>query len=348
MNTNMSIKEFFESPAMAVPKERQSGDFEDFLINVFRDFRSAVDSLNPECHLSADILARQNEIQCLCCAIVAALRDYMSGQPEQAYRQLEKGINAVAHVHTLFTQEVDMPDIGTLYRASPIGPSEQLTRGRLFHIPFELRHLVGRHRYGIPGFPCLYLGGSLRLCQLELGVPDDKLAHLGIARFVAKRKVRLLDFGYRSATLAPFAAGRSLCARDKNLNAQNFFVSYVVSWPLIAAASVKRLYDGNWAAEYVIPQLLMQWLTREPTCDGIRFFSTKVPASATEVHRCANYVFPSRNPLGARQGYCAWLTSLFEMTESVMWEATTSGADALSEAAHNEARMVASPTAGVP
>lgn len=197
-------------------------------------------------------------------------------------------------------------------------------------------------------FPCLYLGGSLRLCQLELGVPDDKLAHLGIARFVAKRKVRLLDFGYRSATLAPFAAGRSLCARDKNLKAQNFLVSYVVSWPLIAAASVKRLYDGDWAAEYVIPQLLMQWLLREPTCDGIRFFSTKLPASATEVHGCANYVFPGRNSLCARRGYCAWLSSLFEMPEPVMWEATTSGADALSEAAHNEARLKNSSTVAAP
>jgi len=69
--------------------------------------------------------------------------------------------------------------------------------------------------------------------------------------------------------------------------------SYVLWYPLIAAASYMRVQKSDpFAAEYIIPQLLMQWVRKEYAREkltGIRYFSC---ASERASELGFNYAFP--------------------------------------------------------
>lgn len=100
--------------------------------------------------------------------------------------------------------------------------------------------------------------------------------------------------------------------------ASDLVVARALCWPLVAASSVRvRHRDGHFKAEYIVPQLLLQWLTAETTIDGIRYFSTKTAQYFNDPASVANFAFPVRtsNPTG----FCRHLASRFEMGNPVCW-----------------------------
>ncbi|MBR6429508.1 MAG: leucine-rich repeat domain-containing protein [Clostridia bacterium] len=93
---------------------------------------------------------------------------------------------------------------------------------------------------------------------------------------------------------------------------------YMLWYPLIAACSyVRTNREDHFAPEYIIPQLLTQWMRSENTGElvGIRYFSC-YSRSASEVG--CNYVFPtSGDPIILRDGirqYCPVLNEAFKFT----------------------------------
>jgi hypothetical protein len=312
----MNIKEFFDSPAVSLPKTRQNADFVAYLQEINAAYLDAVDQLQPACLLGGPIRAARQTIMDLGIQIAAAAEQYLDGRPAAAYTSLEAAIGQVQAVDHLISLQVPPHEMPVVYRMTSLTPNA-LNRGRIFHIPFHLRHLVGRHRYGIPGFPCLYLGGSLRQCQEECETPYHELHKMGLAAFRFRELVRILDFGYGPAFIGKLGEGRLLAQGHPNPGLDALIVNYAICWPLIAACSVKRMQDGKFAAEYTIPHLVLQWVMEQGQCDGIRFFSTKVPPDPDEIRSTMNYVFPARLP--AVNGYSQRLRDLFEMTDPIMW-----------------------------
>jgi hypothetical protein len=227
--------------------------------------------------------------------------------------------------------------IAPLYRMCEL-QQNQLTRPFMFHWPFELRHMVGRHRYGIPGFPCLYLGGSLQVCQAECRVPDNRLAQMAVAEFAPRHDLKVLDFGYRPSALAQVAAGSALRPEGSNPPLENILISYSVCWPLQAGASIRVLHEqGRFYPEYIVPQIITQWLIREADqCDGIRYFSTRYVPDPDAIRSTANFVFPARE-LHLQAGHCGKLKRAFDLTQPCMWASTTGGANVQQEC-HDNAR----------
>jgi hypothetical protein len=144
-----------------------------------------------------------------------------------------------------------------------------------------------------------------------------------VSRFSAVKgsSLRVLDFGYRPALMAALIA-----AREKDLKAKSvlseFIVSYCVCWPLIAACSIRVKHrDDPFKPEYVIPPLMLQWITTTKKLDGVRYFSVNVDNYYSDPMACANLVFPAQTPAPA--GYCARLKAAFHLSEPVPWQLAT-------------------------
>jgi len=87
--------------------------------------------------------------------------------------------------------------------------------------------------------------------------------------------------------------------------------------PLIAACSFIRVSKADpFASEYIIPQLLMQWIRRHDTEGefyGIRYFSC---ASVRASEMGFNYVFPvSGNKYRKNRPHCEILAKSFKLTD---------------------------------
>lgn len=109
------------------------------------------------------------------------------------------------------------------------------------------------------------------------------------------------------------------------LNASDIRSAYLLWYPLIASCSYIRTNKNDpFAAEYIIPQLLMQWVRNEIGSNsndeydqlvGIRYFSC---ASIKASDMGFNYVFPtSGQQKSAELPYCAVLTKAFRLTNPV-------------------------------
>jgi hypothetical protein len=316
----MDIQDFFNSTVMRLPRDRSDDDFERYLENTFAAYLAEIGNLDPNCHLGARIQEARSDVVQLCSWIRRAVHHYLSGLPPAAYNELVKGITFVAQrLVNLKSLDVSSDAIGPLYRIADT-KGAKAHRERLFHAPFHLRHHVGQHRYGIPGFPCLYLGGSLALCLEECRIQAAALAGVSIAEFTLRGEIRILDFGYKPQALAKIAAGSAMRPRGANAQLEQFIIDYATCWPLIAASSIKVRHDGKpFVYEYIVPQMILQWLMGQDDCDGIRYFSTRFLPEEAVVRPTANYVFPAVHGSGPQTGYSARLKALFELTDPMLW-----------------------------
>ena len=152
---------------------------------------------------------------------------------------------------------------------------KQLSRKDLFHIPLPLNYLASTERYSMPGHPCLYLASYPDLCWYECGKPES----FAIARFdlpqSGDQQFRFVDF---SEKLMPLKYAffswfyNDEIPRDA---IRNYLLKILVTYPLRAACSVVVEHtDAKYKEEYIIPQLLVQWLVTDNDLDGIRYESS--------------------------------------------------------------------------
>jgi hypothetical protein len=200
------------------------------------------------------------------------------------------------------------------------------TRKDIFHIPFNQRHLVRAQRYSVAGLPCLYLGTSLYICWREMDKPDfDKLY---ISSFITDKeddKSLLLnlsaDFLYKTRLFLK----RKNAPKPMEKYSTSTMLSYLALWPLILACNyLKKHNDASFIQEYIIPNLLMQWISRDINNNniiGIAYRSTKLPAN-TDSRKGINVVLPPKARYEDIKGYdfCPVLSDKFKFTPPVSWQ----------------------------
>ncbi len=311
----MNIVQFFADPAVRLPKDRNNPDFLAYLQQINADYLAAVNQLTGGSPLCDDILVRLNDITTLRARIEETVETYLDGRPAEAFSVLSNALTGIQNVQNLVSVQ-NQPDY-SLYRMSKMRRAH-LAHGkpRIFHIPYNRRDLVGHHRYAIPGFPCLYLGTTLRVCQIELGIQNHNLGMYGVARFRFRQPTRYLDFGYRPRFIETLAQG---LGNQPNPALSDFIVKYAVCWPLIAACSIKRIYDEKFIAEYIVPRLTLEWVREQNDIDGIRFFSTRMPMNAGHMD-VINHVLPAKLPARPGTNYSEHLHSLLELTDPIIWQ----------------------------
>jgi hypothetical protein len=165
-----------------------------------------------------------------------------------------------------------------------------------FHIPFEKRGLVKTQRFSIPGFPSLYLGSSIYLCWEEMNRPN--INDFQAVRLKTIDNLRIID-------LAP--------PRFQSAHPNQLY-NYLMIWPLVMACSAKvRNYEDAFKPEYIIPQLLLQWVREKEDIDGISYQTTHMTFKDSLADgEFINIVLPVKD--NKARGLCDHLKSKFEMT----------------------------------
>lgn len=287
------------------------------LINCLDSFRSI-----KRTSLNHRISLRIKKIKAIQEGISESLRQFLTGDIKKAYEAF----------NDTFSQELMRREIRNicvplsslcnedthLYR---VRKSDKFLgkRNEMFHIPFEMRHLVKAQRYSVAGLPCLYLGSSIFICWQEMGKPDfDKLY---ISSFSTNSDKQLI-VNFASEILSS-ARIRTLSNYFDELE-DNELLSYLTLWPLIIACSYTKSNESSpFNQEYIIPNLLMQWISssNNSRISGVAYRSTKL-SGVKYSKRAINIVIPPKVTYQQtiENHYCPKLTSLFKLTFPVSWQ----------------------------
>lgn len=212
-----------------------------------------------------------------------------------------------------------------LFRLRGISDTARHTRKDLFHVPSSARSMISTCRYSIAGYPSLYLTTSIELGKEEIGGTNNNLlvSRFKLIRSQQELNIRVLELGIRPQDF--FNEGREYNdadvrtkdIRDINFKSKDFRASYLLWYPLIAACSFIRANKKSpFSSEYIIPQLLMQWIRKQVGRNelmGIRYFSC---ASIRAAELGFDYVFPVNNTKYG-EGYCSVLRDSFLLTNPV-------------------------------
>jgi hypothetical protein len=305
-----SNQDIFKDTVFDVPKRRHSDSIISFIRKDYAKFKKAIKQLKSPI---AEILEpKMAIIKMQCDLILESLELYLKGHTSASYLKLSECLNEVNATGTLPIQELPKAGSQNLYRIR-IANNNQLQKGQLFHIPFELRERVSTQRYSIPGLPCLYLADSIFVCWEELGRPD--INQIQVSRFdLSHFKFKFLYFNVNTDDIR-----RRCFSSDPKGKFVNQLVSFLTYWPILAACSivVERPLDP-FKPEYIIPQLVLQWVVSEKNLDGIQYRSNRIKANAHSVGSFKNVVIPVSDLND--HGFCTKLAAKVQLTNPISWQ----------------------------
>ncbi len=312
----MDAVDFLNSDTVDLPKTR-IGAYTDFVDHLLDEYQNQINRVVKRRFIDRAISNELKRVVPLSNAVREVVKMVIGGDRTSAYNRLDTALHELGpHLRALMPSGDMSQFVNPMYRFRPAGQST-FYKGDLFHISFDLRHIVKPMRYSVAGLPSLYLGGSTHVCWRELG--ERNLATIAVSRFeaVANTNLKVLNFGHRLPVLASYVAK---VPGDFNgpTPAAAMIAANVACWPLIAACSV-RVPDAKATErpEYLVPQLMLEWITRTHQFHGIRYFSTHYSEYPDDPKTYMNYVFPAKS--NSAIGYCSELCQLFKMTDPVSW-----------------------------
>lgn len=329
------FKSIIGQPQFALPIRWDGRDFEATLRQLLDNY---YDTLSEELHRCwkddpdipkrLQIVSALESINSICSNISQCIKQYHSGFPSRAFFFFQKIMDILVNVplnvyemgksETLFLKN----DLD-LFRLRAASDRAKHKRKEMFHVPASLRSLVSTCRYSIAGHPSLYLTDSIDLGVAEFDGDDNVL----VSRYqLADSEEELNRIGILDLAIKPQDFARETdevnwrlrsVRQDAHLNDRVVQSCYLMWYPVIAACSFIRAYKKRpFAPEYIIPQLLMQWLRsygNDNSLMGIRYFSC---ASMRASNLGLNYVFPTYDTT-YKDEYCSVLQSNFKLTEPV-------------------------------
>jgi hypothetical protein len=315
----MDLCEFLMHPKLQLPSTRDSDtDFEEYIHEQHAIFLSLIGTLDSG-SVADRLRARRAALESYSEQLRLALRCSFEGQVRKAYVHLESAMQVILpDINTLAFKVNGPAGLGTLYRVQR-NPAPELKAVDLFHIPFELRHRVATQRYSIPGLPCLYLAGSLYACWEEMGRPPFHELHCAALWVKDGKEMRLLNLSNRPGRLAVYA-----CPPGSEPPEPDRLAAQIMLWPLVFLCSIKTKHpNAPFKPEYVVPQMVLQWVTQDHGFDGVVYFSTHVKyLSLKNPMFASNVVIPVKTI--APTGRCASLCDTFKITDPMGWQLLSS------------------------
>lgn len=166
------------------------------------------------------------------------------------------------------------------------GEQEKFERKEMFHIPLTKNHLIGPERYSMPGYPCLYLGTQIELCWYECFQPKRFYTSKFDIPDEEDNTLKLIDFSQKLCELKHAFICWFNNEQDKD-KVRKYLLKYLYTYPLRAACSVTVEHrDGRFKEEYIISQLLLQWIRKDKDFYGVKYESCK---PSDEVRRIGGY-----------------------------------------------------------
>ncbi len=303
----MTFEQLLQDPFLKAPKKNvYDNDFLEYVESHLTTFSTKVNSLKNEDLKIKNIRYKPSYVKEVTKILVEGLLEclnlYLNGRINEAFYELDSTLthNRKNFYNSLKKREID--EETNFYRIREDSQNKLFSPQEMFHIPFELRGCVKNQRFSINGFPSLYVSNNLYTCWEELNRPT--INDFQAARLQNTRPVNVLD-------LTPSFF-------DNEITADNY--RYVITWPIIFCCSIKvKNKDDIFKPEYILPQLLLQWVRQNDMIDGIRYFSTNIDRdNSLSEGDFSNFVFPVKG--SERNGHCSELSSLFYLTNAVSWQ----------------------------
>lgn len=221
-------------------------------------------------------------IENICSKIIKAIECYYNGNLEMALASTKELFDKKNVGGKLFYCDMksDCSDKGQeqftrkLYRSRKGRDIWNL--GDMFHIPYNKREIISTKRYSIPGYPCLYLSGSIYGAWTESGKPSFN--EFNISRFEVRKDLKVLDLSFSAHEIFNPVSEYSVYLPKLDIN--EITNRYLYTWPLICACSFTiKEQSRNFKSEYIFPQLLLQVIRNYDSTsdmmkiDGIKYFS---------------------------------------------------------------------------
>ena len=343
--SDSAFRNMLNDEALFLPIRWNGSDFGTTLNNLLNHYIKQLESLsdNPQSNNNS-IQVDLKDIKRVCGLLLREVNHYLNGFPAKAYSSFERAMDLLMINPLRIYQKSVMEQFEiagsryrkdedlNLFRVVPVQDNKPYTRTRVFHTPYTMRSKVSTSRYSIAGYPSLYLGTTLSLCCEEIHMNSHQNFALAskykLERDIEYTNIRVIELGVKPQDFLEIEYTNEhherQLAKDL-LNKNNVKSSYLLWYPLIASCSYIRTDKKDpFAAEYIIPQLLMQWVRNEICIKGnddydelvgIRYFSC---ASVKASDMGFNYVFPtSGNAKSANLPYCSVLAKAFRLTNPV-------------------------------
>lgn len=202
------------------------------LVKAYQRLQDILDSYSA--NVSASI---QRDVKSLCNTVLECFDYAYSGNHTKAYENLSEWLVKLSYLKP-FVAEGE-----SFYRMRLREENKQFTYKDMMPIPDDKRYLVKTQRFSMPGLPCLYLGYHANACWEEMHRPP--IGSCMISRYEVIKKFQVISL--EIPTQEAFDA-----------DVDNYFRIY----PLIMACMVKVAdYHDPYKSAYLIPQLIMEWLT---------------------------------------------------------------------------------------
>ena len=342
MIVNISDSEFkriFSNKNFYLPIRWDNKNFLSTLRKLFDNYIKVIEQEYVDNSWKSDIQIDIKKVKRVTTLILSTVDKYLNGFPAKAFETFKRLMALLeqtplkTYYKSIFEQleNVRYHDTLNLFRITCVNDNIPYSRSRVFHTPYYLRSKVSTSRYSIAGFPSLYLGTSLELCCEEVHLnPHEQFAlasrfqlersfeYNNIEIKVIELAIKPQDFLGESNSNENYRNSRVI---DRNvLKRTSLREAYLLWYPLIAACSFIRVNKKDpFASEYIIPQLLMQWVRSEmgtPKKDynrlvGIRYFSC---ASKKASDMGFNYVFPASGTQ-TKDSFCPTLANAFKLTK---------------------------------
>lgn len=204
-----------------------------------------------------------------------------------------------------------------LYRIRESKDKELKQPKDLFHISYRLRHLASNERYSLAGHPCLYLSSDLHIAWQECGYPHR--FYYSVYKYneppESTNTWKYITFlspwwiaNHKFRAINPPEESYSAFARD-----------YLLTYPLMFACSIVNPNGhSSFKPEYVIPQMLTQWVYRSDGIRGIRYFSCHKNEEDMR-YLGFNVVLPAKNC--SSRGYSKDLVEKFRVSKPIHYVA---------------------------
>lgn len=249
-----------------------------------------------------------NKVTSLNRGIIDTINIYLNGKPFEANSLFIKTLSDISFKEVQFEYSIKKEKL--FYRARCVKEG-LLAKEELFHIPFQIRHLVSTNRYSIPGVPALYFGENTYTSWEEFERPDFKKMVFSI--FENTKEINTIQI-LRIEDLFEEIETNDIDDNFKFI----FILRFLIYFPLSLACSIKSKNKGSFKIEYIIPQMLLEYVIQNEKIDGIKFPSTKVNYQNLEKLKAYNYVFPIKK--SKTSGFCSKLTETFILSEPTSLE----------------------------
>lgn len=332
--SDQQFRDIICQPQFALPIRWDGRDFESTLQKLLSSYCNKLsEKVRKGFKTDTDLADRVSymttvrRIEIMCSDLQKCVSQYHSGFPSESFSSFQNIMDDLVtfplNVEIGGCETLLLKDDLELFRLRAAGDRAKHKREEMFHVPASSRSLVSTCRYSIAGHPSLYLTDSIDLgvaefdgddnaliSRYELVDPQETISRIGILDLAIKPQ----DFAIETDEV-----NRRLRTVRQNayLNVKEVQNCYLLWYPVIAACSFIRAYKKRpFAPEYIIPQLLMQWLRtygNDSGLMGIRYFSC---ASMRASNLGLNYVFPTYDT-AYKDEYCSVLQSNFKLTEPV-------------------------------